>query len=221
VERQESAYEITGTVTGRNGEPLRGARVVVWWQQIRGREELAAGGTSEDGGYHLRYALPERAAPPLLVVVEALSEFLEAPLFSPLTVAQKTQRIDLRFEPADESEWATLVRAIQPFLGSLTLASLVEDSSHQDLTFLSKEVRQGTDALMRIAVAARMEAAFSVPAPAFYAFLRQQVPAGSPSPLLDASQNFALIDSLVQSLSAKIFAYRRKGRRRCLRRQWR
>jgi hypothetical protein len=193
-------------VRGRNGEPLRGARIVVWWQQIRERKELIGGETSEQGRYHLRYSFPEAAPPPLLVIVQALSEFLDAPLFSPLTAAQKILQIDLSLEPADESEWTTLVHAIQPFLGSLTLAGLVEDTSHQDLSFLSKELSKGTDVLMRVAVAARMEATFKIPAPVFYAFLRQQAPADLPSPLLDASQSFTLIDSLVQSLGAKIFA---------------
>ena len=49
-------------------------------------------------------------------------------------------------------------------------------------------------------------AAFKIPAPAFYAFLRQQVPAALPSPLLDASQNFILIDALVHRIGSLIFS---------------
>jgi hypothetical protein len=56
-------YEVRGTVTGHNGAFLRGARVVVWWQHIRDRKELAAGETSEHGKYHLEYEIPEHAAP--------------------------------------------------------------------------------------------------------------------------------------------------------------
>ena len=59
---------------------------------------------------------------------------------------------------------------------------------------------------MRVAVSARLEAAFKIPAPAFYAFLRQQVPAALPSPLLDASQNFTLIAPLVQRIGSLIFS---------------
>ena len=59
---------------------------------------------------------------------------------------------------------------------------------------------------MRVAVSARLHLAYKVSAAAFYAFLRQGVPSGLPSPLLDASQNFTLIDSLVQSIGSLIFA---------------
>jgi hypothetical protein len=88
----------------------------------------------------------------------------------------------------------------------LTLSELVENSTHQDISFLSQELNQSTETVMRVAVSARLEAAFEVPAAAFYAFLRQRVPAALPSPLLDASQNFTLIDPLVQNLGSLIFA---------------
>ena len=37
-------YEIHGTVRGRNSDPLRGARVIVWWQHIRERNGTGCGG---------------------------------------------------------------------------------------------------------------------------------------------------------------------------------
>ena len=164
------------------------ARVVVWWQHIRERAELAAGETSENGRYHLSYQIPENAPQPVLLVVEALSDHLDEPLPSPLTQAQPDLEIDLNFEPPDQSEWATLVRSIEPLLNGVTLAELVENSTHQDISFLARELGTDTETIMRVAVSARLEAAFDIPAPAFYAFLRQQVPAALPSPLLDASQ---------------------------------
>ena len=81
MDQKKEVYEIHGTVTGRNSDALRDARVVVWWQHIRERQELAAGETSEHGRYHLRYKIPENAPQPLLLVVEAHSEHLDAPLF--------------------------------------------------------------------------------------------------------------------------------------------
>jgi hypothetical protein len=206
MDQKVNIYEVSGTVTGRKGEPLRGARVVVWWQRIRERKELAAGETSDRGAYRLRFEVPEDAPQPLLLVVEALSEYLEAPLLSPLTPAQQTLEINLAFEPPDQSEWATLVRSIEPLLNGLRLSELVENSTHQDISFLAQELSRSTEAVMRVAVSARLETAFKIPAPAFYAFLRQQVPAALPSPLLDASQNFTLIGPLVQSIGSLIFS---------------
>jgi Tc toxin complex TcA C-terminal TcB-binding domain/Neuraminidase-like domain/Salmonella virulence plasmid 28.1kDa A protein len=198
-------YEIRGVVTGRNGVPLSGARVVAWWKHIRGRTELVAGSTSERGTYLLRYELREDAPQPLLLIIEALSEHLEQPLLSPLTQAQKKLVINLEFEPRDQSEWAKLVRAIEPLLGGLKLSELVENSTHQDISFLAQELNASTETLMRIAISARLENTFQIPAAAFYAFLRQQIPAALPTPLLDASQNFTLIDPLVQSIASMIF----------------
>ena len=199
-------YEIHGTVAGRNGDPLRGARVIVWRQHIRERTELAAGAASEHGRYHLRYRVPENAPEPLLLVVEARSEHLDAPLFSALTAAQPDLEIDLSLEPPDKSEWATLVRSMEPLLDGLELSELIENSTHQDISFLARELGQSTEVVMRVAVSARLEAAFKIPAPAFYAFLCQQVPAALPSPLLDASQNFTLIAPLVQRIGSLIFS---------------
>src|ERR1035437_4851638 len=199
------AYEIRGTVRGRNGDPLPAARVVLWWQQIRERKELVAGATSEHGTYHLEYEVPESAPQPLLLVVEALSEHLDAPLFSSLTQAQPALEIDLTLEPPDQSEWTTLVRAIEPLLNGLQLSELVENSTHQDISFLATELGKNTEAVMRVAVSARLETAFRIPAPAFYAFLRQRVPAALPGTLLDAGQNFTLITPLVQRIASLVF----------------
>ena len=206
MEQKEKVYEVHGTVRGRNSEPLRDARVVVWWQHIRERKELAAGETSEQGHYRLRYKIPEGAPQPLLLVVEALSEYLEAPLFSPLTQAQPDREIDLNLELPDRSEWATLGRSIELLLDGLKLSELVENSTHQDISFLGRELHRSTEVVMRVALSARLEAAFKIPAPAFYVFLRQQVPAALPSPLLDASQNFTLIDALVHRIGSLIFS---------------
>jgi len=206
MDSKENTYEVQGVVTGRKGHPLHHARLVVWWQQIRERRELATGETSEDGRYHLRYRVPEDLTQPMLLVVEASSKYLDAPLSSPLTRAAPQLKIDLHFEPKDQSEWATLVRAMEPVLEGLKLGELVEDSTHQDITFLAQELGKDPETVMRVAVAARLEAAFRVPAQAFYAFLRQHVPAALPSPLLDASQNFTLIGPLIQRIGSLIFA---------------
>ena len=206
MERKQEVYEIHGTVRGRNNDILRNAQVVVWWQHLRARKELAAGKTSEQGRYHLRYKIPAQAPEPLLLVVEATSEHLDAPLTSPQTQWQPDLEIDLNFEPLDQSEWTMLLGSIEPWLEGLKLSDLVENSTHQDISFLARETGNTTEPMMRVAVSARLAAAFKIPAPAFYAFLRQQVPAALPSPLLDASQNFTLMDALVHRIGSLIFS---------------
>ena len=201
----EKHYEIHGHITGPGGRDIRGIRVIVWWQHIRRRVELVAGEANEDGDYRIRYRVPEEAPEPLLIVVEARSEHLRAPIFSALVEAQADQTLDLSVEEADQSEWATMTRAIQRLLDGLTFADLVENADHQDISFLARELGKDTEAIMRVVVSMRLEGAFKIPAPAFYAFLRQRVPSGLPSPLLDASQNFTLIDPLVHRIGSLIF----------------
>ena len=206
MEDDEKAYEIHGRVTGPGGREVSGAEVFVWWQHIRSRVELVSGKADEDGRYHLKYKIPEDASQPVLVIAEARSEHLAAPVFSPLAEAQPDLLLDLYAEQLDESEWTTRLRSIVRLLDGLKLTDLVENTDLQDITFLARELKTDTESVMRVAVSARLEAAFAVPAPAFYAFLRQHVPSGLPSPLLDASQNFTLIDALVHSIGSMIFA---------------
>ncbi len=205
MEKQEKVYTVSGMVTGRKGLPVREARVVIWWQHMRDREELASGATSEQGKYSIRYKVPTSTTQPILLEVEALSEHLDAPLLSPLTQAQQKLVVNLAYESPDQSEWTKLVRGIEPQLHGVKLSDLVENSTHQDLSFLAKELNTNEEVIMRVAVSARLETAFQIPAPAVYAFLRQQIPAALPSTLLDASQSFALIDPLVQSVASMIF----------------
>ena len=206
MEHDQHTFEISGSVSGERGAPLEGARVVIWWQQIRKRRELAAGESSKDGRYQIKYQIPHDAPQPVLLTVEALSEHLEKPLFSPLTAAADTLEINLALESLDESEWAHLVRSIEPLINGLTLESLVESDEHHDLSFLARELNKSAESLMRVVLSARLETSFKIPAPVFYAFLRQQIPATLPRPLLDASHDFTLIDALVQNIASMIFA---------------
>lgn len=198
-------YRVRGTVTGMNGKALCGATVMVWWQRIREPLLLANGRTSEEGHYDLRYRLPDDAPARVLIVVEARAEQLDSPLTSPVTPAQPDLQIDLHAQPRDQSEWDTLLRTIEPLLDRLPLKEVVESAQHRDITFLAQELNQSPDQIMRVVVAARLEAAFHVPAAVFFAFVRQRVPSTLPSPLLEASQDFTLIDALVGRIASLIF----------------
>jgi Tc toxin complex TcA C-terminal TcB-binding domain/Neuraminidase-like domain/Salmonella virulence plasmid 28.1kDa A protein len=206
MDENKRVYEIRGTVRGRSGDVLPGAHVVIWWQQIRTRQELAAGETSRLGTYHLKYEVPNLAPQSMLIVVEVDSKYLDAPLLSPLTAAQPSLDIDLNFEPSDQSEWATLERSIEPLLHGLKLSELVENSTHQDISIVACELGRGPEIVMCVAVSARLGIAFNMPAAVFYAFIRQRLPSALPDTLLDLSQNFTLITPLIQNISSLIFS---------------
>jgi hypothetical protein len=206
AQSNKKTYEIRGTVTGEKQSPLQNARVVVWRKQIRERTELAAGSTSVHGNYVLRYEVGAAEKQPFLIYVEALSEYLDRPLYSPPTRAQQTLEINLSYETPDQSEWTELIRSLDPLLDGLKLSELVEDRAQQDITFLSSNLNVSAESIMRVAVSARLEAAFRIPAPVFYAFLRQGVPSGLPSPLFDKTQSFGLSAPLTQNVASLIFA---------------
>ena len=216
-------YKVHGIVTDARGQEVSYAEVTVWWQRIRERLPLATGRTSEEGNYHLSYRPPDDAPGKLLIVVEVRSDYLEAPLESSLTPAQPDLQIDLEAQPRDRAEFAMLLHSVEPLLDSLSLLDVVESDDHQDISFLSQETGYSKEQIMRLVVAARLQAAFAlpaeefnVPAAAYYAFLRLGVPSALPSPLLEASQGFTLIDSLVRHIGSLIFALSTEVQKRTL-----
>lgn len=199
-------YTIHGTITDADGRELSDAEIIVSWQRIRSRKMLVAGHTSEEGHYHLRYQPPDDAPGKLLIVVEVHAPHLHAPLESSLTTAQQDLQIDLKEQPLDGSEFTVLLRAIEQQLEKLSLLDVVENDMHHDISFLAQETGSDTEQIMQVVIAARLRVAFDIPAAAFYAFLRLGVPSALPTPLLEASQNFTLIDPLVQRIASLIFA---------------
>jgi hypothetical protein len=198
-------FEVHGEVSARQGIPVEGAEVIVWWQQIRDRRELAKARTSQSGAYRISYEIPPKAPERLTIVVEAQSKSLDKLLVSPLTEARQDLQIDLRLEEPDTSEWTMLGQSLQEPLDSLKLSDVVENDVHRDISFLSLESGKDTETLMRSVIAARLEESAGVPAAIFYAFLTQHVPSALPNPLLEATQNFTLIDALVQRIGSLIY----------------
>jgi hypothetical protein len=202
---EKRQYLIHGTVTDADGKELSGAEVVVSWQRMRERVALGKGRTSEEGGYTIRYNLPEDVLGTVLIVVEVHSKWLHSLLESALTPVQAELQIDLAVQPRDASEFATLLRAIARQLNDVPLLDVVENAEHHDISFLAQETSKSEEQIMRIIVAARLAEAYSIPAAVFYAFLRQRIPPSLPKPLLDAAQDFTLIDALVARIASLIF----------------
>ena len=132
-------YVVHGTVKDAKGRELSNAKVVLLWKRIRSRRILESGNTSEEGTYRISYIPPDDAPEPLLIVVEVSSPHLKAPLESQATAAQPDLQIDLEDQPDDRSEFAMLVRAIEPLLDDLLLIDVVESSQHHDISFLVQE----------------------------------------------------------------------------------
>lgn len=212
----DDVFRIHGAITGDDGRELSHAEVVVWQQRIRDRRRLAEGQADEEGRYCLEYEPPDDAPGRLLIVVSARSRRVDAVIESRVIEAQPDLQVDLAVQPRDASEYATLLRAIEPLLGGLQLVDVVETDEHHDISFLALDTGRSKEEITRVVIAARLEAAFDLPAAAFYAFLRQRVPTALPSPLLEATQAFELVDPLVHRIGSLIFAVAPDVQRRTL-----
>lgn len=195
-----SARHLNGTITTATGREASHAEITLWWQRIRDRVRLAEGTTSEEGRYELHYRVPENASGKVLVIVEAKGGGLEQPIFSPQRTSVAKLTINLNESPRDTSLYATLLRALEPLLGGLTLSDLVEDTAHQDLSFLSSETGRSREEIMRVCVAERAAQANHTPSAAFFAFLTLRTPSSLPPSLLTASDDFSLIEALVAQI---------------------
>src|SRR5579859_5151926 len=180
MDSDDKRFHVHGVVADANGKGIEGVSVTLWWQRIRERVPLAHGRTGDDGRYFLDYEIPENAPGKVLLVVGAEGGGLEAPLESPRTVATADLSINLTVAAADPSQYATLLAAIAPLLQGMTLMDLVENDEHQDISFLATETGSGTEQVMRLVVAAHLENAFQITAPAWFAFLVLRVPASLP-----------------------------------------
>src|SRR6266849_5520444 len=197
---------VHGTLTDEIGRELSYAEVRLWRRRLRERELLAEADSSEEGTYEIVAEWPEAGPGKVLVTVEATSNRLPEPLESGLIEARAQLEVDLQQPPSDPSEYGVLRRAIELQLERLPITEVVESDEYKDISFLSREIGRGREEIVRVLIAARLSANYDIPAAAFYAFLRQHVPAALPTPLLDATDGFQLIDPLVQRVASLIFA---------------
>ncbi len=204
MKKHNRSYILQGRITNAEDKEISHAEIIVWWQHIRKRVQLAETKSTEEGHYEVHYTVPDDAPGKVLLVVEVKDNSLSAPLFSQPTPAAPKLTINLSEQAIDSSEYASLLRAVLPLLSGLPLTALVEDSTHQDLSFLSAETGGSQEKIMQLCMAARMEEAFQISATGFYAFLAQHVPPTLPSSLLDASDEFSLIDALVVHVGQQI-----------------
>ena len=204
MDTDDNRNQVHGKVTAANNRGVAGATITLWWQLIRDRVSLGETRTGEDGQYSLAYQVPENAPGKMLLVVEARGGILTAPIESAQTAAAPDLSINLTVPPADPSQYGTLLAAITPLLQKLSLLDLVENADHQDISFLAAETGNAKEQIMRLIVSARLEKVEAIAAPAWFAFLVAHLPASLPTSLLDASQNFTLIDVLVSHVASLI-----------------
>jgi len=202
----DRTYSVRGRVTDADNNPVSHTEVFVFWQHIRQTVLLGKAHTSESGEYKISYDIPKNPPGVVLIFVETILPYHEEKVKSELTVARPELEIDLHASEKDTSEFALLLRSVLPLLEGLPLAEVVETTEHQDITFLAKETNKTKEQIIRLVIAERLGLAYQLPAAAFFAFLFQRIPSSLPSPLFDATEDFTLIDGLVQRIGSLTFA---------------
>jgi Tc toxin complex TcA C-terminal TcB-binding domain/Neuraminidase-like domain/Salmonella virulence plasmid 28.1kDa A protein len=196
---------VNGALTDEDGCAVSDADVRLWQCRMRDRALLGETKSSEAGRYEIRVDWPQECAGKVLLTLDASAKRLKTALESGLVEAQPQLEIDLQQPPSDPSDYGLLRRGIDGQRGDVPITDLVQSAEHQDISFLATELGRSTEEIVRVVISARLEEAYDVAAAAFFAFLSQQVPSALPTPLLDATADFTLVDQLVARIASLIF----------------
>ena len=191
-------------------------RVQVWEKVLRGPGTLLAERPSQAGGFFdIPYLPPKDPVNGQIKVPYHLAiKVLDAAgaVASTKVVFNPTSIAWVNFIDGDQpyrgtSELDQRLRQIAPVLGSVALADLAETAAQQDITHVSVNCGLSRDDVMRLVLAAKVTAELAsaaLPLGVAYAFIRQNLPSSLPGDILGSTQEWALIDQLVEQTSAGI-----------------
>jgi hypothetical protein len=232
------AYKVFGTVRDALNNPLAGTTVAAFDQDIRGEQPLGQPATTDaSGAYQITYAERDFAQTDLT----AADVFVRV-MGSDGAVQKQSQvyfnappslQVDIDLSGAayaGPSEFEQVVDGVTPYIGSLALSDLTENSTTQDITFLTTKTGLPRNRVEALALAYRFEKSMAVPAAAFYGLILQapsnstlvQPTAASSAADFDSKAQFtlaaimrqdigALMSSLGAAVSANIVPFRLNG----------
>jgi hypothetical protein len=174
-------FEVFGTIRDAYQRPLRGVRVQVVDQLLRGERPLGKPThTDEVGAYRVTYEAGElepadKGAADVLVRVFGPDDKALAQSSVYYNAAAHLQ-VDINLAPipyAGPSEFERVLKSVQGVAGALRLADLREDQNHQDLSFLTGKTGFSQATVTALAMAFRFEKSTGVEAVAYYGLLRR------------------------------------------------
>jgi peptidoglycan hydrolase-like protein with peptidoglycan-binding domain len=175
---------VRGQVRHADSATVSSITVQAFDQDLRSREALGIAVTDAAGRYFIRYTAAQfsraekKSADLVVQVLDGTGKVLVS---SPVMFnAPPDAVIDLMISGGvypGPSEYEQLVEALNPLLPpGITFADLVEDETHQDISFLAGETGQDPQRIAFLAAANRLGLKTGLPAEAFYAFFRQKLP---------------------------------------------
>ncbi len=179
------SFVVKGLARYPHGALLVGAVVKAFDKDLRSEELLGETLTDKSGHYEIAYSAEkfrraEKASADLIVrAYDKQGKELAASgiLFNAPAVAE----VDLvvgNQAYRGPSEYELLLKAIAPLLQGLSPADLIEDETHQDISFLAGETGHERQHIELLAEAARLARPCGIPVEAFYGWFREGLPHG-------------------------------------------
>ncbi len=198
-------FVVRGTVMRPDGRPAEGASVVAFDRDLRLVENLGEASTKADGSYLIGYtsasfATAEKGSADLLI--RAATPDGGSARSRVVFNAGPDEVVDLTLDGAPPSEFETLVADVTPLLRDMSLADLLEDDQHDDISFLAGDTGHDVVRVSYLVLAHRDARSSEVAPAAFYGLFRQGMPTDFAA--LTKQPAVALAAALRQSLHANI-----------------
>ncbi len=189
-------FTVKGRVISAEGRPVAGVKVCAYDRDLRGKASLGETITDHEGYYEIGYwehqfCRAEKGSADLYLRVYRADGDCEMATSAIYFNADPLATIDLSLGQEayrDPAEYEQLIRELTPLLQGLSLAELVEDEQHQDVTFLSGETGQARERITFLITAHQLAEKTGLPAELFYGFFRQNLPTDLPALLAQGAE---------------------------------
>ncbi len=193
----------TGIVVDNNGRPINNIGVTAAWPRLREDLVVGTGVSAEDGSFKFALELPKSfPIDARIYLVATLDDknktAIPSEIRSDIILPADTKNVVLRFAPSQNDEYSRLLDSLNLQLGTIKICDLREDKDHADVSFLARELLVPPESVMQMIVTDRVSNRIDLPPEVVFAFLRLGVPGSLPSSLIEASDDFQLIDPLIE-----------------------
>jgi len=202
--KEAPMFRIRGSVRNELWQGKQNVRVQLFEKgALRDEKLIAERIPLANGFYDVKYTPPmagDKTFKPL--VVKIVDD--EGAVLKTVTIDAPSQTMWINYTEGDrpfvkKNDFEELFRHIKPELGQLRLEQLEESTVHQDLTYLSDHTGKSKEDLMKLALSHRMGETSGLSPVVCYAFVRQNLPASLPGALVESTQQWQLIDRLVEN----------------------
>jgi peptidoglycan hydrolase-like protein with peptidoglycan-binding domain len=206
----EYSHRLRGSVRNELWQGMSGMRVQIWEKSIDGQgEKLAERATLKNGFFDIPYNPPlnphtKQFKRPFYLQIKVLDtrgqQISSKLLFNPPLIAW------CNFTKGDQpyrgtSEFEARSKAVSKVIGQGEIATLEETAQNRQISQAAQATGLAAEDVMKLVLAHRVATQMNHPpigAEACYAFIGQNLPPNLPSDLLNSTDDWTLIDQLVE-----------------------